>query len=29
MKKLILLTLIIASFDIYAIDFVYRVDPNP
>ncbi|EAA9302559.1 pertussis-like toxin subunit ArtA [Salmonella enterica] len=29
MKKLILLTFIIASFDIYAIDFVYRVDPNP
>ncbi|EEF3817939.1 pertussis toxin-like subunit ArtA, partial [Salmonella enterica subsp. diarizonae] len=26
MKKLILLALIIASFDIYAIDFVYRVD---
>lgn len=29
MKKLMLLTLIIASFDIYAIDFVYRVDQNP
>ncbi|ECJ2856858.1 pertussis toxin-like subunit ArtA, partial [Salmonella enterica subsp. diarizonae] len=29
MKKLILLALIIASFDIYAIDFVYRVDQNP
>ncbi|EBS4487509.1 pertussis toxin-like subunit ArtA, partial [Salmonella enterica subsp. enterica serovar Weltevreden] len=25
MKKLILLTFIIASFDIYAIDFVYRI----
>ncbi|EBV7178599.1 TPA: pertussis-like toxin subunit ArtA [Salmonella enterica subsp. enterica serovar Orientalis] len=29
MQKLMLLTLIIASFDIYAIDFVYRVDSNP
>lgn len=29
MKKLMLLILIIASSDIYAIDFVYRVDPNP
>ncbi|EBB7292316.1 pertussis-like toxin subunit ArtA [Salmonella enterica] len=29
MQKLMLITLIIASFDIYAIDFVYRVDSNP
>lgn len=29
MKKLILLILIVVSFDVYAVDFVYRVDSNP
>ncbi|EGS9485943.1 pertussis toxin-like subunit ArtA, partial [Salmonella enterica] len=29
MKKLILLTLSIVSFNNYAVDFVYRVDSTP